>query len=437
MKNFDFKLWSAFLLIMVIPTVINILRLHFIGAMPNDWGFNIASQIQWLNIIYEVIKEMLLVPLFFMLAQALKENRTTLINNALGGLLLVAVIHTLVSVVIFFSAETLVAGLNQAPALVHQTAHYIKLESIAIMLSVATEYLIVYLAITDDYKNLIKLSLLKIGLLVVSDVFLISNWNISLKLGVNGIAVSNILINGILTLFILSNGVIRRFIGLHHFYFDKRWFKQWLRLGVFSGLESLIRNTVFVLMILGMVNQIGEQGAYWIANSIIWGILLVPSLALGEVIKRDVATDSSAIISNTPFYMRLTMVFAVLWLLSMPAWEWFLSYILKTENIQTVTNIMKLQTVFYITFMFNNGVLDSTIKGLGITKYMLYQSIVIDIVYYSCVFVAYKMGFIEMSLTNISLIFGFGMLTDIFPTVWLYIKALRKENIPLSQIKWI
>ncbi|OOF40118.1 hypothetical protein BKK50_09910 [Rodentibacter rarus] len=436
-KNFDIKLWLAFLLIMSIPTVINILRLHFIGTMPNDWGFNIASQIQWLNIIYEIIKEMLLVPLFFMLAQALKENRTALINNALSGLLLVTVIHSVVSVGIFFLAETLVTGLNQHSALIQDTAHYIKLESVAIMLSVVTEYLIVYLAVTDDYKNLIKFSLLKISLLIISDIFLISDWRISLNLGVNGIAISNILINGILTGFILSNNTIRQFIRGFHFYFDKKWFKQWFHLGMFSGFESLIRNTVFVLMILGMVNQIGKQGVYWIANSIIWGILLVPSLALAEVVKRDVAMNKSAIISNTACYMRLTIIFVILWLFSIPTWEWFLSHILIITDMNTVTEIMKLQTVFYIVFMFNNGILDSTIKALGMTKYMLYQSIFIDIFYYSSVFLIYKIGFLEMSLTNISLIFGFGMLMDIFPTIYLYLKALRKENISLSKIKWI
>lgn len=57
MKTFNIKLWFAFLLVWLIPAIQNIIRLHFIGDMPNEWGFNIASQIQWLSILYEIIKE--------------------------------------------------------------------------------------------------------------------------------------------------------------------------------------------------------------------------------------------------------------------------------------------------------------------------------------------------------------------------------------------
>ncbi|MDO5069579.1 MAG: hypothetical protein Q4D78_05170 [Neisseria zoodegmatis] len=434
MKTFDFKLWFAFVLVILIPSLVNIIRLHFIGDMPNEWGFNIASQIQWLNILYEIVKETFLIPLFFMLSQALKENQEKLVNNAVCGLLLVTVVHILISAGVFLFAEPLLISAKQSGHLIADTVEYIKLESIAILLSVVTEYLIVYLAIMQDFKRIIQLSLLKLGLLVGTDILLVSNMPVSLKLGVNGIALSNIIINALLAVFVLSHHRIKTFFSENKLRFDRSWFKDWLKLGAFSGLESLVRNAAFALMILAMVNQIGEQGSYWVANNIIWGILLVPSLALAEVVKRDVARSVDNIRTHTLAYIKLSVLFAGVWLISIPVWESFLVHVLKMENPNTVLEIMLIQTGFYIVFMFNNSILDATIQGLGITRYMLYQSIIVNIGYYGAIFVLYQYDMIQMSLLSISLIFGIGMLIDMIPTVWLYLKTLRKHGIRLADI---
>ena len=36
-----------------------------------------------------------------------------------------------------------------------------------------------------------------------------------------------------------------------------------------------------------MVNAVNEQGNYWVANNIIWGLLLIPIMALAEIVKKD------------------------------------------------------------------------------------------------------------------------------------------------------
>ena len=46
-----------------------------------------------------------------------------------------------------------------------------------------------------------------------------------------------------------------------------------------------------MLMIVRMVNVVGEQGTFWVANNFIWGWLLLPVLQLGELIKSDCGED--------------------------------------------------------------------------------------------------------------------------------------------------
>lgn len=432
MKTFDFRLWFAFLLISLIPATLNLIRLHFIGNMPNEWGFNIASQIQWLNISYEVIQEAFLIPLFFMLANAQKHGETHFHRNAAQGFTLISGVYLFLSVLIFVFAEHLLAHLKQTPHLIADTSVYIRLESVAIMCSIATEYLIVYLAVNRNYKDIILFSIIKTALLLVSDCLLVADNRFSLQMGVNGIAVSNILINGLLTLFLIFKTNMFPFFQRNNWVWDKAWFKQWFHLGAFSGLESFVRNAVFALMILRMVNEVGEQGAYWIANSIIWGFLLAPALALSEVVKRDVAADVNHIRTHTSFYLKLTALFCAVWLLSMPFWAWFVQYAVQTDQSQTVVKIMCLQTVFYLSFMFNHSVFDATLKGLGLTRYMLYQSIWIDIVYYGLVFALYYFDAVKINLISISLIFGIGMLLDMIPTWYLYQRALRAHGLKFA-----
>ena len=426
LKRFDFRLWLAFLIILLIPSIVNIVRLHFIGAMPDVWSFSIAAQMQWLGIVFEIIREAALLPLFFMLSQARQGGGQRLVNNTLTGLAWVFVLNLLAAVLVWFFAGQLSKSIGLNPDLAQSAATYVRLESVGIVLMAAVDFLLVYLAIINDCRRIIALSLLKTVLLIIADALLVSPAYFSMKLGINGIAWSNILVHALLTAWILRHSEIRHFIAGGKLKWDGPWLKQWLRLGAFSGMESLIRNSVFALMIVRIMNRIGESGSYWAANSVILGVLLIPSLALAEVVKRDCAADPQTIRTHTPAYLILTLIFALLWLGSMPAWSYLLSDILGLKKTNTIIEIIKLQTPFYLLFMLNNGVLDATIKGRGKTKYMMYQSMFIDIGYYGFVFMLYLVGVLEMSIHTISLIFVIGMTLDLIPTFYLYRKTIKQ-----------
>lgn len=368
-----------------------------------------------------------------MFSKEIKEKQSI---NIAGGFILVVLIHLLFSIFIFAYAESLLSFMAvdmENKGLVHQASVYIKLESVAILFSVAVEYLIIYLASKSDYFKLFSIVLMKSILLEVCDLFLISEKSYSLNLGVNGIAISNIIVSVFLTVFIVL--YLRHFFMFKYqsFKLDKQWFKKWLELGSFSGLESLIRNTVFLLMILRIVNQVNESGNYWIANSVIWGFLLLPSLALSQVVNRDIALDKNNIIFKTRTYFLLILVFALLWLLLMPNMENILNKIIDKNN-DVIIRIITIQTPFYILFMFNNCILDATMKALGLNKYMLYQSICVDIIYYGIVFCLYSYDKIQMNIETITYIFSLGMLIDFIPSFYLYKKALNQNGIQLRYL---
>jgi Na+-driven multidrug efflux pump len=327
-------------------------------------------------------------------------------------------------------AKNFVMAMAQNISLIDATVQYIRLETIAALLSTLFRFMLVVLIVIKKDNYMYITLIIHMVLSILIDTFLISDLSFSLKIGVNGIAISNMIVNFtniLISIFLLSKENI--------YVFRKKkitfnWTKEWFRVGKFSGIESLIRNFVFIVMILRMVNLVIEQGAYWVANNFIWHWLLLPSLALHDLIQRDIGEDKNNIQKNTFGYITLTAIFAIFWLISIPVWKPFLKYVMNVSNYETVFYIVTLQTGFYLTFIFNR-ICDSTFYGVGRTDYMLIQSLCIDVFYYGVAFILYLNKIFVPTLFSISMLFGIGMTLDFIPTAILYFRLLKKLNMKI------
>lgn len=181
-----------------------------------------------------------------------------------------------------------------------------------------------------------------------------------------------------------------------------------------------------------MVNIVAEQGNYWLANNFIWQWLLLPGLALADLVKKEIGESKDNIRDKTFGYLVLVSIFAIIWLISIPLWKPFLQYVMNVEEYETVFKIVLLETGFYITFLFNSCIFDSTFYGIGKTNYMLIQSMCIDGFYYGVMFVLYLTGVFVPTLLGICLMFGIGMALDFIPTLCLYLRMLKKEKIKID-----
>ena len=75
LNQLNYRLLVAVVFTLLVPTLYNTFRIYLIGDIPSEWGFNIASQIAWLNIIYEVLQEAIILPLFFVLGSLVTHTR--------------------------------------------------------------------------------------------------------------------------------------------------------------------------------------------------------------------------------------------------------------------------------------------------------------------------------------------------------------------------
>ena len=107
-------------------------------------------------------------------------------------------------------------------------------------------------------------------------------------------------------------------------------------------------------MIARMVNMVGEQGTYWVANNFIWGWLLLPVLQLGELIKRETATDENAVKNNSLGYFIITAVICILWCVTIPLWKPFMTHVLNFSDVDKLFELVMVLLGFYMLYAFQN-----------------------------------------------------------------------------------
>lgn len=427
LQNFNSRLYVTLILILLIPTIYKTLRIHYLGDLPKDDGYNIASQILWLNIIFEVVFECLMLPLFFILGKSL-GNKIELDNRIKTGVITTSLIYLILVLITYYNTENLLLFLKQKESIINISKQYIQLESFSILLLSIYKFAFIILVLLNRIKGILAILVIQTLLTIVSDYFLISKNTFSLDLGVIGIAYGNIIVNCLLifiSIYILKK---KRIILFKKTKLDFTWQKQWFKLGSLSGLESLIRNTIFFLFIIRWINMIEGQSYFWISNTFIWSWILIPVLALGELIKKEVSENNLNFKNVVKSSVIMTFLIVILWIVSIPFWSFFFKEIMNVRDSEIIFDITIISLIFYIVFAYNN-IIDSVFYGLGRTDLMLIQSLIINLIYYGIVYLLIEVNFIIIELNKIIVIFGIGILLDSVVTLLIYRYNLKNDKL--------
>ena len=432
LKNINYKLYLSLLILGLIPTIYVTIRVFFLGQLPDEYSFSIAGQLSWVNLIYEILNEAIILPLFFFFGKIKKDNYE-FSNRIRTGLIISFCVYSVLSAFIIIFTKPLLSIMAINQNILDTSICYIRIESIANIFSILTQFILVVLVSVSKSRYLYLITITKLILCLICDTFLVSSLPFALNLGVNGIGFSNIIVN-ILTLSVSFYFLSKE--DVHIFKKTKlnfKWMKNFIKIGVISGFESFIRNIAYIVMISRMINLVNEQGTYWVANNFIWGWLLLPVLQLGELIKHEISTDVNNIKKNTLGYFIITIFISVLWFISIPLWKPFMTYVLGFDDIDKLFNLVLLLVGFYVLFSIQN-IFDSTFYGLGKTKYMLFESVATNLVYYGTAYILYLTKFWTPSITSIALLFGIGNAFDSIVSFFAYKYLLKKENINIFKI---
>ena len=432
LSKINYKLFLALLVLGLVPTIYTTVRVFFLGQLPGEYSFSIAGQLSWVNLLYEILSEAIVLPLFFFIGKVLTDKKK-FANRMRTGLLVSVGAYTVLSVVIIVLAKPLLSLMTTDKAIIDASATYIRIESVASIFSLAFNFIMVGMVTLGKEKYVYALTTVKLVLCLLVDTFMVSTLPVSLNLGVNGIAFSNIIVN---VLLVATAIILLRKEGIVLFQKAKLsfgWMKDFAKVGGISGLESFVRNIAYMLMIVRMVNMVGEQGTYWVANNFIWGWFLLPVLQLGELIKHETATDENAVKNNSIGYFVITLAICVLWCITIPLWKPFMANVLNFSDVDKLFELVMVLLGFYMVYAFQN-VFDSTFYGLGKTNYMLFESVVTNTIYYGGAFILYLCGAWQPTLIGIALLFGIGNAFDAIVSLVAYVFLLKKKKINVLDV---
>ena len=426
LSRLNWRLYAALLFMGLCPAIYTTVRTFFLGQMPGEWSYSIAGQLSWVNLLYEIMDEAIILPLFFFMGKN-EKDRDDFTNKLKSGLLVSGLIYAVLATVIMIFAVPLLNLMAASPEIISDSATYIRIESIANIFGILYRFALVALVTIGADKKVYWLTGLKVLLCVILDTFLISGLPVSLNLGVNGIGVSNIITNAVLLVITLLMLAKSGYNVCNRNKLSFVWMKDFVKIGGISGVESLVRNVAYMVMVSRMVNMVGEQGTYWVANNFIWGWMLLPVTQLAELIKQEVATNKDAVKENSKGYFALTGFICFAWVVLIPLYKPFMLHVLGYSDVDKLFSLVMTLFVFYVMYAFQN-VFDATFYGAGRTEYMLFESIVTNSIYYGGFFIAYLCGAWTPTLTGIALMFGFGNAFDSVVS-WLAYRHFVKHRV--------
>lgn len=331
--------------------------------------------------------------------------------------ILTFVLYSVFSIVVYVQARNLSVFMSAGSS--EELIRYLQLETIAFVIGIVYAFASVVFTIIGKEVYIYGILMVKMIGLVIGDFFLIH------RFGSFGIAYANMLTNIILVVcsvaFILKEGCISFTFKTFK---DKQFFKEWVRVGIFQAGQIFLDNYIYAVMVVKMVNEVQQQGNYWIANGFIWGWLLVPSYALAEIIRRDCEHGYENL--NHRAYIKIIVATVGVWIVSIPLWNIIFSKLMDVTNPGDIFYITIVALPFYVTYLISSYI-DNIFYGLGETKYTMFISLVVNIVYYGIIFILFKNGVFNPSINFILMMFGGGMVVHLILSIAIKKVCLDKK----------
>lgn len=397
-KTFDWKMYLALCLLALVPAIYQTVITKLITSFANPDSLDIVGQMEWFDLIDETICAFLIIPMYSVLSKA---KKTEYFNKAVFKLGIIVVgLYSLFSIGTFFYGIHLVSYMNPNEIDVGAAYRYLSLETIAFMIGIVFSYVSVVFIVIDKSKYMYAFLVAKILLSLLSDLALVPS------MGVDGIAVSNIIANTIMGALGIGLLIYGKYIRVGKYdKSDITYFKDWGRIGLFAGGQQFLDNIIYALMICRMVNAVSESGNYWVSNNFIWGWLLIPITCLVEIIRKDSGTDGYNLKQKN--YYSIVIFVLIAWFALIPTYKWFFGTVEGIENPDRIFDIVIKNLGFYVAYAFSQ-IPDAIFVGMGKTKYNAINSLICNIVYYGIWFVFYQTGIAIMTMDMIIIMFGCG-----------------------------
>ncbi|NBH83359.1 sodium transporter [bacterium C-53] len=403
------------MLLSFIPFLYTLVRTNLIADSLVTDGLGIAGHIEWFDLINETVQAFLIVPLYALLNRCI-GNSGKLKERIFQSFLIVNAVSIVFFALIFIHCSYIVSIM--VPDHVREATEYLKLETVGFIIGNIVSYVNVLFVVLEKTFYIYAMIVLKTIFTIIGDLFLIPQF------GVNGVAYSNIVIN-IICVALCMIFIFREKLFVVSFRFKTSFLEEYLFIGLFSGSQILLDNLIYSVIVCKMVNEVAEQGNYWVANNIIWGLMLIPISALAEIIKKE--CRSKLTLRKIKNYNSIIIATFLIWLCFIPMISLFLKNVMGIENHEIIKQILVTLIPFYLAYSYT-VLLDNILIGYGKTQYCFIISAVVNLIYYPIVYILMLKGVFTSGMKFICMMFGFGMVSHLGCSILCFIIYIRNSN---------
>ena len=435
-RAWDWRLFTFILLFLGLPNVYQLYRIYLIGnELPDPGSLAIVSQWQFVGLVIEVFQEATVLAIFFFLGSQIHSGKAIQLDRTKSVFTFIFLASILFSLGVFLSRDAFISLIGTSTDIQAQTRAFLGISIFSVPFTLLAAALVVLFESLGLRSLVFVMAIANVAVRFALDSLFFGGHGFSLEADVVGVGWSTLLASVALSLvgFLLLLRV--RPIDLAELrkppsFADMR---QYLRVGLGSGLDSLVRNVVYFFMIVRIVNTIGsaEIGGYYVAIQILWSFMLVPVLAFADSAKALVANsvgDLPRVRTLWHTSMIVTAAMMLVWIAVVPVFPGFAAILTDdSETIEWAVTAFGILFVPYVLFSFNT-VIDSVFYGIGQTKYMAYQSILTNGSVYLGAFLLYVTGAWNPTFEGVMVLFSMGILVDSLLTMLFLVKALYLDT---------
>ena len=437
----DWRLFLGILLFIGLPNVYQLYRVHLIGnEIPDAGSLAIVSQWQFVGLVIEVFQEATVLAIFFFLGSQIRRSVGIQLDRAKSVLSFIFIASILFSLGVFVFRDAFITIIGTSEDIQEQTKAFLGVSIFSIPFTLLAAATIVLFESLSLRRLVVYMALFNIALRFLLDSLFFGGYVFSLDAGVVGVGWATLLASvGLfvvgMVLLLWTKSIPAGFLTTLPTFADMR---DYLRVGLGSGTDSLIRNVFYFFMIIRIVNTIGstEIGGYYLAIQILWSFMLVPVLAFADSAKALVAnaSDDMQRVRNLLYAsMVITALMMVIWVALVPIFPTIAEALNSDEEtVRWAVTAFGILFVPYVLLSFN-VVLDSFFYGIGKTKYLAYQSFITNGTVYVVAFLLYVFGLWNVTFEGVMVLFGLGIVVDSFLTVGFLVKVLYLD-VPSNQL---
>ena len=404
----DVKTFIGLILWALIPSVYMIVRTNIITVNAVD--LNIMGQMEWFDLIDEIIRTTLITPLYFLLKDKNSGKNGLTFIISFGAYFLFTVIMTFCigNIAEFMLAEYAVK--------------YLTLQAVSMLIGFIGTFCNLIFVLYDKYKCIIAFAVGRAVLLAAFDLILISRYKDI------GASYSEIVVNTITAAAGLIICFARKIVSAPRKE-DADIVKTWLKKGVFCGSQIFLDNFIYAVIVCKMVNAVSGSGNYWVANNFIWGWLLAPISCLARIIQKNALPKLD--LRNT---WRYVLIVTSIWLVSVFGWKPFLENVMGVADSSPIMKILIRLVPYYLAYNIA-AMIDAWFISAGRTVNLFIISAAVNIVYYGFMYILFLNNVFALTIDFVIDLFGIGMVIHAIIAVGLYIAAVRKNANKKTAIK--